>query len=161
MKLFYKLMLLILVAGVAGLFFVKKPNGSPMLNWQDFVPSQITQAMKKPAPTLYRWQDEKGQWQYGDTPPEDQQAAIVKNTTPVNSMKTIDLPEGYQDQGRRQGVIVGDSGTDMRTSKFDPTSASSPFSTAPLEQVPDMMNEIENIKESQLNKQQLLDSLNR
>ena len=161
MKLFSKLIVLLLVVGIAGLFFLKKPNGSPWLDWRDFVPNQITQAMKKPAPTLYRWQDEKGQWQYGDAPPENQQASIVKNTTPVNSMKTIDLPEGYQDKGRRQGVIVGESGTDMRTSKFDPTSSASPFSTAPLEQVPNMMNELENIKESQANKQQILDSLNR
>ena len=139
MKLFSKLMLLLLVVGIAGLFFLKKPNGSPWLDWRDFIPNQVTQALKKPAPTLYRWQDEKGQWQYGDTPPEDQQAS----------------------QGRRQGVVVGESGTDMRTSKFDPTSTSSPFSTAPLEQVPNMMNELDNIKESQANKQQILDSLNR
>ena len=161
MKLFSKLMLLILVAGIAGLFFIKKPNGSPWLDWRDFIPSQVTQALKKPDPTLYRWQDEKGNWQYGDTPPEDQAAQTVKNTTPVNTMKTIDLPEGYQDEGRRQGVIVGDSGSDMRTSKFDPTSDSSPLSTAPLEQVPNMMNEIDKIKESQTNKQQILDSLSR
>lgn len=189
MKLIRKLMVLALVGGIVGLFFFKTPNGKPVIDWKDFIPDQITETMKKPAPTLYRWKDDKGNWQYSDTPPEDQTANVVTNSTPVNTMKTIELPEGYQDQPRRAGgIIVGEGGSDIRRgadrtgnnrsysgdpatwgekesdgmergSDFDPTSGASPLSTAPLGQVPNMLNEIERIQSNQENKQKILDNL--
>ena len=178
MKIFSKLMILALIAGVVGIFFVKKPNGEPMFSINDFLPSFVTEMTKKPAPTLYRWQDEKGNWQYGDTPPDDQQASIMKTQTHINGMKTIDLPEGYQNQGRRQGVIVGEGSSDIRTQaersnrhyastkneSYDTSSTetggeSSVSSGNPLSKLPELLNDIGNIQESQENKQKMLESI--
>lgn len=155
MSLFNKLLLLALVLALASPFILKKPDGTPILEISQFLEpaknigqSVIPTAAPK---SLYRWQDEKGNWQYSDHPPENTQSQMIQVEDKINSMKTIDLPEGYQDKPKS-------------SDRFDPTDgqgSSLPLTTAPLEKVPEMLEQIKGFQESLDNRQQQLDSINR
>jgi len=105
MGIFNKLLLLVLVLGVASPFFLKKPDGTPFMDINDLlkpVQSAKEKVMPTESKTLYRWQDDKGNWQYSDYPPENNQAESYKVKHNINEMKTIDLPEGYQDKPKEE-----------------------------------------------------------
>lgn len=118
MNLMIKFFCFILILGLAGLFVLKKPDGSPWLSTDDFIPDtqsittivqSITQKVKNTAATdtadtthttsqqaisasgVYRWKDANGQWQFSDTPPEGQQAEAMHVSGNLNS----DLSEKY------------------------------------------------------------------
>jgi hypothetical protein len=100
MKLIVTLFSLLLVMGMAGLFVLKKPDGSPWFSLQDFVPSLSVDSIKSSvsevlpkqtlgggdsdAVTVYRWQDAEGAWQYSDKPPENLSAEMVIVETDLN-----------------------------------------------------------------------------
>ena len=77
----YFLILLVLIAAViAALFFVPLENGKPLLNWQQVEdnwqdPGQLLDGgveslvNKSEQTTLFRWRDPQGNWQYGQIPP--------------------------------------------------------------------------------------------
>ncbi len=77
----YFLILLVLIAAVvAALFFVPLENGKPLLNWQQVEdnwqdPDQLLDGgveslvNKSELTTLFRWRDPQGNWQYGQIPP--------------------------------------------------------------------------------------------
>jgi len=84
MKLFIKLMAFVVVAAVAGPFFIKGPDGQPLMSWDrvqapsismpdvDAIGSKVKQSlgskMEKDAKPIdvFRWQDEKGIWHFAD-----------------------------------------------------------------------------------------------
>jgi hypothetical protein len=85
MKLFIKFLMFVVVLGVAGLFFIKKPDGAPWLTASAFIPDvtpikKMLASVKRGSLTdasqnrsgktqVYRWQDKDGNWQYSDQPP--------------------------------------------------------------------------------------------
>ncbi|MCG7532336.1 polymorphic toxin type 28 domain-containing protein [Psychrobium sp. MM17-31] len=95
MKLFIKLMLALVIIAVGGLFILKKPDGTPWLNINDFTPStsplenitkqfesSLNDAQQSAAeligdksvenkPVIYRWKNQDGNWQMSDLPPTD------------------------------------------------------------------------------------------
>ncbi|MGR6871735.1 DUF4124 domain-containing protein [Pseudomonas sp. HK3] len=155
MSIFNKLLLLALVLAIASPFILKKPDGSPVLDISTFLEpvKNIGQsALPTAAPkSLYRWQDAKGNWQYSDHPPEGESAQMIQVEDKINSMKTIDLPEGYQDKPKAN-------------ERFDPTDGSGsslPLTTAPIEKVPEMLDQIKDFQQSLDNRQQQLDNINR
>jgi hypothetical protein len=155
MGLFNKLLLLALVLAVASPFILKKPDGTPILEISKFL-EPATNMTKSALPSatpksLYRWQDEKGNWQYSDHPPENSNAQMIQVEDKINSMKTIDLPEGYQDKPKD-------------TERFDPTDGSGsslPLTTAPIEKVPEMLDQIKDFQKNLDSRQQQLDQINR
>jgi hypothetical protein len=153
--LFNKLLLLALVLAVASPFILKKPDGSPIMDISEFIKPATDMGksvISNDEPTsLYRWQDEKGNWQFSDHPPENVNAQVMTVDNKINSMKTIDLPEGYQDKPKQ-------------TERFDPTASdgpSIPLTTAPLEKVPEMLDQIKGFQDALDNRQQQLESINR
>lgn len=76
MKLFIKLLLFVVVLALAAPFFMKKPDGTPMLTLQSLglgaVSNKVSAVLPDSRPELpktaevYRWQDEKGAWHYSD-----------------------------------------------------------------------------------------------
>lgn len=93
MKMFVRFMLLILVLGLAGPFFMKKPDGSPWMTIDDVLPSKTAishqwenvnrwfdslfngvgrqlgnEQMGKTQ--VYRWQAPDGSWRFSDKPPQ-------------------------------------------------------------------------------------------
>jgi len=150
MKIFIKLLILALIAGLAAPFFLKGPNGSPLLNYKDFIPNtdSVLNSVSPSAPSkLYKWQDNKGHWQFGDTPPEGAKAQEMQVSTPINSMKTIDLPEGFKTK-------------EVATKRFDPLDTNaSPLSTAPIEKIPEMLETIDGFQETLNQRNKELESL--
>lgn len=152
MKIFTKLLLLALVAGLAAPFFLKGPNGLPLLNYKDFIPtpdSIMESVTPKAEVKMYKWKDAKGHWQFGDNPPEGVTANEMHVKTQINSMKTIELPEGFKEK------------VEEKPEKgFDPlSSGASPLSTAPMEKVPEMMDRIEGYQQKLDDRAKALDSL--
>jgi len=152
MGIFNKLLLLALVLAIAGPFILKKPDGTPYMDIKDFL-KPVTNAKESIMPSeskqLYRWQDEKGNWQYSDTAPEKQQAESIRVKHNINEMKTIDLPDGYKDKPAEE------------SERFDPTTGSSslPITTAPIEKVPEMLDQIDNFQQKLDDRQKQLDNL--
>jgi len=134
----YKLIILGLILALAAPFIMKKPDGTPFMTWEELMPStegvlSKIKSSTKPDTQLYRWKDSKGHWQYTDTPPENGQGERFSVKTTINSMKTIELPEGYQPKEEEpEKQQTQDSG-------LSPT-------TAPLAEVPKMLENIEGIQ---------------
>ncbi len=155
MPLFYKLIILGLIGALAAPFIIKKPDGTPMMTLKQFMPDTTRSINKlknasKADTQLYRWKDAKGHWQYSDTPQDSQSAEKFKVKSPIISMKTIELPEGY--------------GEPKKTKRFDPMSddgGSIPLTTAPLSKVPEMLQQIEGIQGKFDARQKQLDAATR
>ena len=66
-----KIMVLLLIAAFAGLFFINGPNGEKVLSLDDFK-LELPQANTNGAPAapeqVYKWQDENGVWQFSNQP---------------------------------------------------------------------------------------------
>ena len=77
MRLFYFLIMLVLIGAVALPFYMKGPTGQPLMTVDDFVDDSVPSL---PTP-VYRWQDEHGVWQFGESPPEGVAAEPV-NVSP-------------------------------------------------------------------------------
>ena len=84
MKLFIKLMLLLVLVALAGPFFIKGPNGRPLMTLDklrvpavsipDFgkaaatVKASVIEASEAPAKStaVFKWRDDNGQWHFSD-----------------------------------------------------------------------------------------------
>jgi hypothetical protein len=119
MKATYKIMIVLMLGGLASLFFINGPAGKPILTLDDFKPdveipdtaalmNQVN-ALKSnlggesansapAAPTYYRWRDASGNWQYGDRPPTGVQAELMTadNITVVPPVEIPDREPVYQ-----------------------------------------------------------------
>ena len=92
MKLFIKLMILVVVAAVAAPFFLKGPDGRPLLSWDRLHAPEVRlpdlgkaadtmkeslraeeEAHAKPV-EVFKWQDEEGGWHYSDNNEQGRQA---------------------------------------------------------------------------------------
>lgn len=150
MKIMIKLLLLALVASLAAPFILKGPNGQPFIKLSDFIPDGddiIKSVTPEPPTKLYKWKDAKGHWQFGDTPPQGFTGQEVEVRTPINSMKTIELPDGFKDEEKSKQA-------------FDPLdSTASPLSTAPIEKVPEMLETIEGFQNTLDERNKTLDAL--
>ncbi len=155
MPIFYKLIILALIGALAAPFILKKSDGTPMMTFAQFMPDASKSINKlksigKDAPQLYRWKDAKGHWQYSDTPHESADAEKFQANVTINSMKTIELPEGF--------------GEPKEEERFDPTQSDGvniPVTTAPLSKVPEMLQQIEGIQTKFDNRQKQLDAATR
>ena len=67
MRLFWFMLIVVLLAALVLPFFLKGPGGVPLMTVQQVVNDSLPAA---PVET-YRWQDVHGTWQFGDAPPED------------------------------------------------------------------------------------------
>ena len=67
-----KLLLIIPVLALIAPMFITDPDGEPIMTPTDWVPDKptlIDSASVDNSQTLYRYQDEKGNWHYSDQPP--------------------------------------------------------------------------------------------
>lgn len=121
MKWYYRFFVVaILAAALIGPFFIKTPDGKPVMEMptaKDFIPEKLFSSesdsnISSPLPSgkqsYYKWQDELGQWHYGDQPPSDSSKVstlqVDTNTNIIQSLKiepemTEDVPpEANQQQ---------------------------------------------------------------
>ena len=105
MKWYYRFFTVaILAVALIGPFFIDKPDGEPMMKMptaKDFIPDQLIPdggsdaiISNSPLPsnqTYYKWQDEQGQWHYGDQPPTSSNTVstlqVDTNTNIIQSLK--------------------------------------------------------------------------
>jgi hypothetical protein len=142
MKATYKLMIVLLLGGLASLFFINGPAGKPILSLRDFKPdvefpdkgelmNQVN-AMKSSlagnsgesqpqAPTYYRWQRADGTWQYGDRPPAGVQAELMTadNITVVPPVEVPDRQPARQQLPAQGSVLVPGNALDTLKQAVD------------------------------------------
>lgn len=128
-----------LVLGVAGLFFIKKPDGSAWLSLDDFTPdtSTIKRSISDAMPdqvvggsdsnffedkvSVYKWKDAEGNWQFSDKPPTGIEAKQVLVGTDVNrDLAPLPPPTrtpSSESSSSGKAVLIKDSG-------FSPTTVS-------------------------------------
>ena len=156
-KLMYKLMFLALMAMLAVPMFIKGPNGEPLMSMDDWVPdtdgikrkidsffadvSDTASNMgggfsessgsggKNGGQSFYKWQDANGQWQYSDKPNPAGQSESVYVNPDANMVSSA----GFQPQ-------------EKQVKKGHSISINSPNPLTAMGQVPDMMNDINDIQ---------------
>ncbi|MEM9058327.1 MAG: hypothetical protein AAGD86_12680, partial [Pseudomonadota bacterium] len=108
-----KLMVLVLVAALAGPFFLKGPDGQPLMRAGDYVPDwdrlaasasyqwgRLTGKAKAAVSgdpnggktAIYKTRDADGNWVYSNTPPADGNAEVVYVDPDVNLMPATPAP---------------------------------------------------------------------
>ncbi len=109
MKLFIKLMVLVLIAALAAPFFIKGPDGRPLMEASDFrgsladarrsverqwrsITSRFGRGSGGNTATVYRWRDADGNWVYSDQPNPAGNSEQVTVRTDVNVMDLPDAP---------------------------------------------------------------------
>ena len=94
MKLFYGVMMLVLVGALALPFFLKGPSGEPIMSVDGAITDAINDTksggrsgtdVSSGTPTeMYRWQDEHGVWQFGEQPPAHLQAVSTAESQEIS-----------------------------------------------------------------------------
>ena len=161
-----KVMMGLLALGMAGLFVVKKPDGTPWLNIKDFLPDQssiteISQTANKAlknaessighpdsnkistAGKIYRWKDQQGNWQFSDTPPEN----LPAETMQVSGNLNRDLAEP---------ATVNKEKPEATSPSSTAVPSTSPLSAFSPEKVQKLMEDTEKVKSLMENREKHL-----
>ncbi|MEO1035514.1 MAG: DUF4124 domain-containing protein [Pseudomonadota bacterium] len=110
MRLFVKLMLLVVIAALAGPFFIKGPDGKPLWSVQSLKAGVLTtwRRMQNDVEQglgdagidavsddvqVFRWQDEDGQWHFSQEAPEGVTAEAMIIDPDTNMISLPALPE--------------------------------------------------------------------
>lgn len=80
----------LLLAAVAAPYFMKGPDGQPLMNLLPEVDSQLS--TEETRQTFYKWQDEKGQWHFGDDVPQGAKTVAVDVDTAANVLQSVKVP---------------------------------------------------------------------
>ena len=87
MKMFYAMMVLMLLGALALPFFMEGPNGKPIMTMDKMVGESVTSLIPSEPVEMYRWQDEHGVWQFGERAPEQAPSAMMSvDHSRTNSM---------------------------------------------------------------------------
>ncbi len=160
MGLIVKLFSFLVVVGIAGLFVLKNPDGTPWLSLSDFTPdtNSITQSINDVIPEtddnardlvpVYKWKDSQGNWQFSNVPPEGIATNEVlistdanRGAAPVPSQNSGIIPESLKNG---KAVLIGEN-------------EASPSFVTP-DQIPTLINDAKDVQGLMDNRQQQLDS---
>jgi hypothetical protein len=83
-------MLFILGLAVAAPYFIKGPDGKPLMSFDDKQELLSTEDTRQ---TYYKWQDKDGVWHFGDEVPEGITAQAVDIDTAANVIQSVKLPD--------------------------------------------------------------------
>lgn len=153
MNLMVKLFITLFVIAFVGLFVLKKPDGTPWLSLNEFMPTTEGLTIDLPdlpdhndsstdasADNIYRWKDENGHWQFSDTPPTGLIAERIEVTGDLNQ----DIAE--------PPPLIPEQTAEVTTTSVD---TSSPLPIAPTTISPD---KIQKLMEDTQNIQNIMDS---
>lgn len=91
LKWYYRIITFGLLAAAIGLpFFIKNKQGEPMMSLPSVSDLKPTSSADQ---TFYKWQDNSGQWSYGDTPPPGVKAVPVTVNTQANVIQSVAVPK--------------------------------------------------------------------
>ncbi len=159
MKLGYKLMLLGLVAMLALPLFIRKPDGTPMMTLEDWIPdtkalqrtasaalnkssggdgfSEGAALVSEPEAKMYSWRDANGVMHFSENPPPD--AATAQNVKVSNVPKNVN-----------RMVAVKPRQSDSNQKPHDPSQRAGfdlAFpTTVPLKEIPKLMDDAKNLQ---------------
>ncbi len=125
MKIYLKLMIFALVLGLAGPFFLKRPDGRPWLEVDDFLPDmsaigaraengwswvvgRVEDAVGEENLDLpsgktkvYKWRAADGSWQFSDKPPPEGAEEVWLDPS-ANVMQSTPLPASVSPSGEKE-----------------------------------------------------------
>ena len=156
MKLFIKLMILVVVAAVAAPFFLKGPDGRPLLSWDRLHAPEVRlpdlgkaadtmreslgtedEARAKPV-EVFKWQDEKGGWHYSDNNEQGRQAQKLT----VDPNANLSHFEPAEASGHKeQAVSARESGVPSPSITFP--------ASIPLGKIPTLIDDARNVDKLQ------------
>lgn len=87
-----KIVLLVVILAVLLVipFFLKRPDGSPLM---ELPKPDTTISTEQTRQTFYKWQDAKGHWHFGDEVPDGVTAVPVSVDTAANIMQSVKAPQ--------------------------------------------------------------------
>jgi len=101
-----KVMIALLIIACIAPMVIKGPDGEPLMSIEDWIPSTPTipdelQSDDEPT-TVYKWQDEDGNWHFSNTPAQAQAGAekLTIDSSSVNTVQAVKVPKsGLQTTG--------------------------------------------------------------
>ena len=93
---YYKILILILIAGFAGLFFLNGPGGKPIMTLGDLTPTMPDISITESEPvSVYKWKDANGVWQFSDQPVETEaeDVEVMVLDGKINTMTALKIPD--------------------------------------------------------------------
>ena len=103
-------MIVLVILACIGPFFIKGPNGKPLMTIEDLLPAGASEPAPIESKTVYRWQDENGVWQFSDDPAAAGLAEQMVLDGNINTMPAIEVPPPQQAAANKlepAGVAVG------------------------------------------------------
>lgn len=102
MKLFIKLLLLLVVVAISGPYFIKGPDGQPLWSLQDTA-NTVTATLRRwranpvaaavtpgaSAVEVFRWQDADGQWHFTNVAPNDTPHSVLRIDPRTNAVGMV------------------------------------------------------------------------
>jgi len=89
-----KIIFIALAAAIIAPMFIKGPDGEPIMTISDWIPEKPdTSAISGSSNTpqeFYRYQDEQGNWQYTDRPPEGANVETVEVDISSNVIDSVE-----------------------------------------------------------------------
>ena len=118
-----KLLIGVLIIACIAPLFIKGPDGEPIMSFDDWkieLPDSLDElfAGRKTEPsapaqseptTVYKWQDEDGQWHFSNTPPDMETAEAMELDGNINIMEAFEAPAKEE----ATTVASGDGSTQM------------------------------------------------
>ncbi|MCD8522269.1 MAG: DUF4124 domain-containing protein [Saccharospirillaceae bacterium] len=92
-------MLVILGLAVAAPYFIKGPDGKPLLSSGTEPELLSTEQTRQ---TYYKWQDNKGVWHFGDEVPDGVVAQAVDIDTAANVIQSVKVPAPQESEEKKR-----------------------------------------------------------
>ena len=159
MKLFIKFCVFILVLALAGPFFIKGPDGKPILTLDKLnLPSlsdlkQTASSVGNKESSLfnhgnlnsrkqlfYKWRDEQGIWQFTSSPPPTREFETLETDANANVIQSLSQNSINSDLGRQNETPEKTETGNNDTSPLDDLGGPS-LTTVPIKQIPKLIND--------------------
>ena len=132
MKLMIKLMVLALIGAVVAPMLIKGPDGRPLMSWQDFFsspskPSGTGVSSSSGLTTVYKWQDDEGNWHFSDRPVVESSEKLTYNPN-ANIIQSL----AKKEEPQKVKVTPFESTPDQKGPSL---------TTVPMDQVPELMDQ--------------------
>ena len=92
-----KILIVVVILACLGPFFIKGPDGEPLMTLDDLRPEAPELPSVAPAEpvTVYKWQDENGVWQFSTEPVDGVEAETMQLDGKVTTLDAL-TPEDYR-----------------------------------------------------------------
>ena len=136
------IMLALLIIAFAGPMLIKKPNGTPFMEFP-FVEGSLESirdsSNSSSNQSFYKWQDDDGTWHYSDNPPEGKVIETITVNTNTNLIQGLRI--------EKNEIISTTNDVDVKKDvEIEETSGIPLPMTVPIEKVTEMLDDANNIQ---------------